>query len=433
MEISLLKQIIVENQRQLFDDEGLIDRDLSDDSESLIKAKSIIAITGVRRCGKSTLMRLIARYLLNKGVKKESILYINFESEHFIDFAFGDYQKILDAYYELHPGLKGRVYLFLDEIQNVPGWEKWLNRLYELKKYKIFVTGSNASMLSSEIATALVGRCYKIELFPFSFREYLRYRKITIDKEKDLYVTEVRSLIRSELNRYLLTGGFPEIMDERGLPLLHELYQNILYRDIIVRHGIKGVKSFRELAYYLLSNAASPITYNSLQKTFPDLKSVNTIKSYIQYLEDAYLIFTIPIFSASLKVQMRNPAKIYCIDNALLEQISFRVSSNYSKLYENLVFLQLRRAQSDIYYYKAHSEVDFICTERGKVKEIIQVSYDVSEKKTREREERALLQAMAAFRKKKGVIITAEYEAGRKTDGKTIEYIPLYKWLLEER
>jgi hypothetical protein len=430
MEISLLKQIIIENQRLLFETNGLIDRELREDYNSLIKTKHIIAITGVRRCGKSTLMSLIARFLLKKEVKKENILYINFESEHFIDFTHRDYQKILDAYYELYPGVKGRVYLFLDEIQNVPDWEKWLNRLYELRKYKIFVTGSNATMLSSESATALVGRCYKVELFPFSFKEYLRYRKITINKEKDIYITEMRALIKNEFNKYLLTGGFPEIIDEGHLPLIHELYQNILYRDVIVRHGIKGIKPFRELAYYLLSNAASPITYNSLQKLFPELKSVNTIKNYVQYLEDAYLMFTIPVYSASLKVQMRNPVKLYCIDNALLNKISFRISTNYSKLYENLVFLHLKRSGVDIYYYKVNGEVDFICTDKDRIKGIIQVSYDVSDKKTREREEEALFRVMEILGSKKGVIITSEYEKIEKKGKMTIEYIPFYRWLL---
>ncbi|MEW6418944.1 MAG: ATP-binding protein [Nitrospirota bacterium] len=430
MDTQILKQIIIENRRLLFERDGIVERDLSEGYDVIIKSKPIIVITGVRRCGKSTLMSIIAGQLIKRDVEKENIFYINFESEHFVDFKADDYQKILEAYYELHPSVKGRIYLFLDEIQNVPYWEKWLTRLYEDKKYKIFVTGSNASMLSSEIATALVGRCYRIELFPFNFREYLRFRKVSLRDEREIHITEVRSKVKSEFNSYLLAGGFPEIIAERHLHLMHELYQNIVYRDIIVRHGIKNVKAFRDLAYYLLSNAASLTSYNALKKVYPSLKSVNTVRNYIQYLEDAYLLFTVQIFSASLKVQMRNPMKIYSIDTGLLNEVSFRISANLSKLYENLVFLNLRRAGKEIYYYKGRGEVDFICMDREKVEDIIQVSFDVSDVKTKEREERAMLEALTAFRKKHGIIITSGYEKRVKINSGVIEYIPLYKWLL---
>lgn len=429
MDINTLKQLIT-NQREVFlSKKNLIPREVNN-LEKLIKSKEIVVITGVRRCGKSSLMSLIAQNLSDHNISKENILYLNFESEKFINFSHKEFDKIIDAYLQLHPQSKGKAYLFLDEIQNIKYWEKWLHMLYETGKYKIIVTGSNATLLSSEISTALTGRNIPIELFPFSFQEYLKIKGIDY-KENDEYKLKNKALLQKSCNEYLVNGGFPEYIRNPDLNILNEYYKNILYRDIIGRYNIRNIKEFRDLSLHIISNYATLSTYRSLAKLL-SISSANSVSNYIEYLENSYLIFKLPLLAASVKKQIRNPIKIYAIDNGMIKNVAFSISDNTGKLYENLVYLTLRRKKySEIYYYKNNFEVDFVVKEKNRIKECIQVSFDINDKVTLEREKKALLECLNDLKMPSGIIINSEVEKEETVNRKKIVYIPLWKWLLK--
>lgn len=435
MDNRLLKQLLLDQKSNFIKKENLIERDVQESYDSLIKSKQIIVISGARRSGKSSFLKLIAEHLLeNSTIKKERILYVNFDDEFFVDFKKEDFQNLLSAYFELSGNTRGKVFCFFDEIQNIPYWEKWINKLYQNKDFKIFITGSNASLLSSEIATALTGRTYTLELFPFSFREYLKYQNIEISAD-DIHriTTREKGAIIKTFDSYLATGGFPEIINTPLNPLdvLEGHYKDIIYKDIIVRFGIKNVSEFREVAFYLISNIGSLMSYRGLAKLIPTLGSSMTVKNYVNYLENVYLLFVVRKLESSARKQIANPFKIYGVDNGMTQGVAFSVSSNFGALYENLVYITLRRQRGlEIFYFKENFEVDFVTVEKRAVKSIIQVCYNLKDLKTQQREKRALLEALRFLNHKTGYIINDSVEKEEKIEGKIIKYIPLWKWVL---
>lgn len=434
MDKNKLKELLIEyKQRFLTARTDLIRREVQDNIEPFIEFKEVVIITGPRRGGKSSLMKLICDDLIKRyKVSPSNILYLNFEDERFIEFNTGDFAQIFELFLQINKPA-GRLYFFLDEIQNVTGWERWVNRLYENENIKIFITGSNASLLSSEISTALTGRNRTITNFPFSFGEFLTFKNYRLQKN-DFYQTKKRAAIKSFFQEYLKLGGYPEIIKINDPTLLEQYFKDIIYRDILPRYSIKKIKEIRELCLFLASNLGSIHSYSRLQNLI-EVKSINTVKTYLEILEEAYLFYRINLFDYSIKRQIYNPSKIYIIDTALGNSISFKFSENIGHIYENLVFLELKRRNKEIYYWKSKKgkEVDFLIKKGLNIEEAIQVSYNLNYKKTLDREIEALLIAKDEFKIEHLSIITEDEEAEKEIGDVKIKIIPLWKWLLINR
>lgn len=432
MEKNKLKQLIIEHKDRFLSSENLVKRETQDIIKSYIKQKEIIIITGIRRSGKSSLMRLISNDIIKEyDVPLDNILYLNFEDERFIDFSHNDFEPLYETFIELyHP--HGKKYIFLDEIQNIKGWEKWVNRLYEFEDIKIFITGSNATLLSSEIATALTGRNRQLTCYPFSFREFLTLRGYKFN-QKDVYLREKKVRIKNLFKEYIELGGFPEVLKNKDNTLLEQYFKDIVYRDVIARYNIRNVKEIRELILFLSSNIGTTHSYKNLKELI-DVKSLNTVKNYLEYLENVYLFFCIDLFDFSIKRQIYNPSKIYSIDSALSSSVAFRFSQDSGHIYENFVFVELLRRNKEIFYWKSKrgKEVDFLIKRGLNIEEAVQVSITLAEYKTKQREVDGLLDASRELNVKNLLIIT-EDEEGEEKIGKTkIKVIPLWKWLLLE-
>jgi len=413
MNKNILKQIVVE-QREVF--EKQVEVVFRSVPKGFAQSKKISVISGIRRCGKSTLLKQLAK-------ECASYSYFNFEDERLLDFKASDFAALHEVLLELCEDCK---YFFFDEIQNVYGWEKFVRRLFEDDK-KVFITGSNAKLLSSELATTLSGRHLKIELYPFSFSEFLVFEKFS---QKDVYSTKEKSILTRHFNRYLEYGGFPEMVVSKNKKELEQLYQDVLIKDLIVRFKIRETKTFREIALYLLSSISLPMSFNNLRKMV-GVASVTSVKNYVDFFEEAYLFFSLFKFDYSIKKQIVNDRKIYVVDVGIANAIAFKFSENAGRNLENVVFVELKRRGSEIFYFKDKKECDFVVREGLKISQAIQVSHSLAEPKTAEREIAGLLEAMEKFKLKTGLIITESQEAERKIDGKKIKIVPAWKWLLE--
>jgi predicted AAA+ superfamily ATPase len=435
MESQKLKELVVEHKEKFLARGGFVRRDIQSKIESYLTQREILIVTGVRRSGKSSLLRLICEDLIRgQNVLENNILYLNFEDERFVPFTVEDFEPLYEAYLEIE-NPQGRQYLFLDEIQNVSGWEKWLNRLYEFENVKIFVTGSNATLLSSEIATALTGRNRQIIIWPFSLREFLTMRGVPIEA-KSLYQLRKKMELKRLFREYLELGGFPEVLKIRDATLLEQYYSDILYRDVIARYAIKNIKEIKELTLFLSAHPGTIQSYKNLQKLI-EVKSQNTVKNYLEALNAVYLFFYIDLFDYSLKRQIYNPSKVYCIDMALANSISFKFSQNIGHIYENIVFLELMRRNKDVYYWKSGKgkEIDFVIKEGLHVTEAIQVCFSLEDAGTRKRELQALIEAQDELKVENLFVLTDDEEAletiqvsGRQVK---IHIIPLWKWLIQ--
>jgi predicted AAA+ superfamily ATPase len=434
-----LKELIIEHKDRFLARRDLLPRDIQHELGRYLAQREIIILTGVRRCGKSSLLRLICEDLLEKdAVAARNILYLNFEDERFLPFSARDFDLLYETFLEIE-NPQGRLYLFLDEIQNIKGWEKWLNRLYEFENVKTFVTGSNATLLSSEISTALTGRNRQVVVWPFSFREFLPLRGCIVD-ERSLYRRNSRTEIKRLFREYSELGGFPEVLKTSDTTLLTQYYRDILYRDVIARNAIKNIREIKELALYLAANPATVLSYKNIQGMI-SARSINTVKNYLTALNDVYLFFFTDMFDYSVKRQIYNPSKLYGVDTAMINSVSFRFSRNIGHLHENLVFLELKRRSREIFYGKTRKgkEVDFLIKEGLHVVEAIQVTSSMADAKTRKRELDALVEIReelkkggdeAATRDIALTVITDDEENLLKTDNGAIRIIPLWKWLL---
>ncbi len=412
MDKAIIKQIILE-QREIFDKEQkIVERG---EYSNVLKNPKIVIITGIRRCGKSTLMRLLAR-------NYKAYSYVNFEDERFLDFTYGDFNSLLECFLELSPDCKT---FFFDEIQNIAGWEKFVRRLFS-EDYKLFVTGSNARLLSSEISTALTGRNLKIELYPFNFKEYLLFHGFQLKPD---YTTKERALLSNYFKDYIGYGGFPEIVKSHDFEELNGIYQDIIIKDILVRLKIRDAKDFRELALYLLSNVAKKASYNNL-KGLLGFSSTSKVKGYVEALSEAYLFFAVSKYDRSVKKQVVNDKKVYAIDTGIVNAVSFQFSENSGRLLENAVFIELKRRHKDIYYFQGKQECDFLIKEGIKITQCIQVAESVSSIETKKREVGGLLEAMKNFNVKEGLILTRDASDEFKTEGRKIKVMPLWQWLI---
>jgi predicted AAA+ superfamily ATPase len=398
-------------------------------------------IVGVRRCGKTYYMYQLISELIDRGVPKGNILYLNLDDDRLQPLNGDELHLLIETFREMQEiSEENRLYLFLDEIQNFPSWERWVKGIYDRKQnVKMVISGSNASLLSQDISTLLTGRHLSTRMFPFSFAEFLDFHKIKYDL-KTLPYSEDKAIMKRMFNEYLEKGGFPETIvypSVQHREALQSYFDDIIHRDIISRHSVRNPLVFRDLALFCISNIAKPHTYNSLKRLFSSYSSLSTdtIIDYIAYLEDAFLLFSLTHFDESLKQQMNKPRKLYCIDTGMINAVSFKLSSDTGRLYENMAFLHVLRAGSEAYYWQNQKgmEVDFVIKEGLDPVRLIQVCSDLSSPETKEREISGLLAGMKNFRIKEGTIITEDIFGEENVDGGKIRYLPLWYWLLETR
>lgn len=412
-------------------DAGLVRKEYLQNLTALAKTGQIVAVLGVRRSGKSTILLQYIRHLIKEGVDPKNILYVNFEDLRFEGFTLELLNQIYETYLEyVQPNPKQ--YIFLDEIQKVNGWEKFARTLHELKKAHIFVSGSNSKLLSGKISSVLTGRHLDLTIFPLEFREFLLFKSIEIKNRLDLISN--RHKINALLNEYLQYGGFPLVcLKEPKKELLETYFEDIINKDIIENKNIANVSKIKSLAKFYLTNAGRRISFNSISK-FQDL-SLDTIERYSYYLEEAYLINFIKKFSYSVKEQERTMSIVYVIDNGLRNLVSFKFSEDYGWLYQNVVANTLikKYGKNKIFYWMSETkeEVDFVVKPSLKPQQLIQVCYTLSDPITKKRELSALLKASKELKCKNLLVITENTEEEEKMGNKKIRYMPLWKWLLE--
>ena len=370
--------------------------------EIKLSSNYVLIITGIRRCGKSTLMHQISNSV------KAKIGWFNFEDSRVFGFEITDFSKLNEVF-----GEKVTHYFF-DEVQNVENWELFIRELHDDEK-TICITGSNAAMLSKELGTKLTGRNIQIELFPFSYDEYCDFKKLK--KNADSFAG------------YLTDGGFPDYLKDNQKEYLQQLFRDIIYRDIIVRYGIRNANVMVEIALFLISNSAKEYSLNNIRKAF-GVGSTNSVANYVKWLEDAYLLFSVPRFSWSLKSVSVNLKKIYTIDTGFAQANSLSFTDDVGRLFENSIFLELRRNYKEIYYFREKGECDFIVKRDKEIVHILQVCAEVTPDNL-DREVNGLVEALAFFDKPEGVIVTLNQDDILHRNGRTIRLVPAYSWLQE--
>lgn len=414
----LLKQIILEQQEILHaPNKRYVQRYIADE---WLQTSEILIISGIRRCGKSVLMQQIRDRLVEKD------FFFNFDDERLANFKLDDFQKLQECFVELFG--EQHTYYF-DEIQNIEGWERFVRRLYNTGN-KIIITGSNARMLSRELGTHLTGRYIQVEIYPFSFQEYLAMNEIPVNA-KTLYTTTGRATMVKSFVKYMECGGFPKFLQDGSVSYLTSLYESIIYRDILTRNGLTNEKEMLEMMFYLASNATKRVTYSSLGKVV-GIQHPDTIKKYLEYIQQTYLISQLFRYDPSVKKQMMSPKKIYFVDNAIIKRIGFNATENNGVFLENLVFIELKRRGWDVYYYADKKECDFIVRKGLHISDAYQVTLKMDSPQTREREIAGVREAMQAYSLSKGYILTFE---GKETinfdDGTIVEVVPVWEWILQ--
>jgi hypothetical protein len=414
-----IKTILLEQYQTFWQLDPGIQREQLANLQQAASPPHAVIISGLRRVGKSTLLVQMARQL-----GEQHFYYLNFEDERFLGFETGD----MDLLYQLLVEVYGERRIFiLDEIQNIPEWERFVRRFMDMG-FKFYITGSNASLLSQELGSRLTGRYIPVELFPFSFQEFLRFRNQPFPDREHL-TTADRGRLQGFLNDYLESGGIPDPLKYPDLRLHRVLYDDVLYRDIATRYQIVEVGALQELSFYLISNPASLVSFNKLKDRLK-LGSVNTVKNYVSYLVASWLLFTITVYDYSVKRQQVAPKKVYVIDTGLAQSVGFSFSPNRGKLLENLIFLALRRHTQAIYYYTTPSglEVDFYLPDS---RQLIQVAQEMNDPMTRERELRAIFEALKTLDIQEGLILSETSQDPVRQDDKVVVIRSIAEWLLE--
>ena len=395
-----------------------------------IDTKKIITLIGVRRCGKTSIFYHMINQLIEK-IEKTKILFLNFEDERF-ELNSDELDLILQAYMELYPSYKlSECYFFFDEIQNIPNWEKFIRRMYDTISKNIFITGSNSKLLSSEIATSLRGRTLNFEIFPLSFKEYLSFK----DVEVDFYSSKSLAFIKNAQESFLKNGSFPETLFLEEIyanKTLQEYFNVLLYKDLAERYNITNTVALKFFLKRIISSSTKQISIN---KIFNELKSSgikigkNTLYEFLEYVQNIYLALTLQKYDNSLINKELGEKKIYSIDIGLNNATEFRFSDDIGKSLENAVFLELKRKEFDIYYYRtSKSECDFLVFDKNTISDVIQVTFDMSDENTKSREIKGLIEACKNFDLKSGIIITFDSEDELIENGIKIKIIPFYKW-----
>jgi len=434
----LIKTAIVEYQERELP--WLIERNVDVPLES----NKIIAITGPRRSGKTYLIYQIIKKLFEKKINKEQILFLSFDDPRLLPIDSKGIELIFEAYRELYPDYSNKVnYIFFDEIQNVKDWEIGIRRIYDTKKFRIFLTGSSSKLLSKEIATQLRGRAITFEIFPFSFKEFLKTKNIELNKK--IIYSEERFKIINYLNEFLEFGGFPEVILEKDenikVRILKDYLETMFFKDLVERYTIRNTLILRELIKFLTTNISSQFSINSFYKWIKNVNPVTkrTIINYVSYLEESGIFHFLRKYSFSLKEQVLSVRKSYIVDLGLRKVYGFKFSDDKGKSLENVVFLELlnhkvKNSLMNIFYYKDYEkhEIDFIVTEGEFIKLLIQSCSNIDDFKTKEREINSLIKASNELKCDNLLIITFDYEDEIVVDGKKIFIKPLWKWLIED-
>jgi len=397
---SVIKEVF-ESQKDYFKNRELgLEREFLNDIS--LDTDFVNIITGIRRSGKSTFLKQLIKNRISDAC------FLDFEDPRLVSFEFDDFVKLDKVFTEEN---RNAYYVF-DEIQNIPKWELFIRSQQDMGK-KIIITGSSASLLSKELGTRLTGRHLDYEIFPFSYNEFLKFKNL----ERNA----------SSLEKYIEKGGFPEYLKYEEPEILYRLSDDIIYRDIAIRHGVKSHKILKQLFLYLITNSGKLFSYNKLRKQF-SVGSPNTIIDYISYFEDSYLLFVVPKFSYSIKKQIYNPHKIYIIDNGLTNVMSLSFSSDIGRKLENEIFIHLRKKHKNIFYFSEKHECDFLIFEKGKVTKAIQVCYELTTDNL-DRELNGLWEAMKETGLKYGNIITFGQEDHFTKDGMEVDVIPAWHFL----
>lgn len=423
----ILKILVDWNYWGYYKDESVDRGRYIEDLNHLLKTGEIIVIKGVRRSGKSTLM---LQFIRKSGLEEKNTLVVNFEDPRFKNLNLELLDRIYEVYLdELQPDKEH--YVILDEVQEVEGWEKFARYLHEAKKVQVFITGSSSKLLSEEYSTFLAGRHVDIEIFPLSFSEFLEFKGVSIRSRMEM--VKFRHRIRKLLDEYLEFGSFPKVVliEEGKEELLNNYFRDILIKDVQSRFKVREPVKLEELAKYYLTNISTLQSFNRVRKLLN--LSLDTVERYSTYFTVARLIFFVPKFSFSVREQILNPKKVYCMDTGLRNIVSFKFSEDLGRIVENVVFLNLLFRNKEIYYWrdKQQREVDFVLKSGLGIEQLIQVTYASSEEEIAVREKRALIKASEELNCEDMRVITWDYESEEEFKGRSIKFIPLWKWLLE--
>ena len=418
---AIFQQLIADAIERSFD--HVVDREIV----IPVDVPKVISLVGPRRAGKTFVLYGLIR-MLRATIPPECLVYINFEDDRLFPLQLSDLDGLITGYYEMYPEYRDRtVYFFLDEVQEVPHWEKFVRRITDQEDCRVYLTGSSSKLLSQELATTLRGRTISFEIFPLSFSEFLSFQNIDVN----LYSSRGKTTLVNALQQYLQQGGFPELLFSPvslHQKIIQEYLDLMIYRDLTERFSLKNPPLIKYLLKHLLLNVANPL---SIHKVYNDLRSQgfrvakNTVYEYLGYLEDAFILFRVERWSRSVRQQAVNPIKIYAVDIAFRRAMS--AHEDTGRLFENVVFLHLRRSGLVPNYFLDQQEVDFY----GNDQPLINACYTLDNPATRKREEEGLLSAMHTLNHTESWLITWDEEQTIQRDGKTIHVLPLWKWLLD--
>ena len=415
---TVLKNVLLE-QSQGFLPSRLVERSALAKLKNLCDEPDIIIITGLRRCGKSTVMQEVRKFY------EKADYFINFDDDRLASFELSDFQLLYETFIELWDDQET---FFLDEIQNIPEWERFVRRLHDQGK-KVWVTGSNASMFSRELGTRLTGRYIQYEMFPYSYSELVNNEHPKLINMAG-WTTVQKGKLLATFNAYEKSGGIPQFVSRGNPAHLHHLYEGLLYRDIITRYSVSSDKIIKTMVHYLASHVGKEFSYSRLAKRL-NIGNASTISSYCGYLEGSYLCFFINRYSDSLAKQIQGSKKCYFIDHALAKYVGFRISEDRGRLLENLVFIELKRRHAEIFYHQEKKECDFVMRRNGRIDQAVQVCLSLDSEETRQREIAGLVEAMNTYSLHAGLILTESQEEELiLNDDCKISILPVWKWLL---
>ena len=411
---------IVLNQRKERDEllsRQYLTRRSNHDEDMLLNSHLIKLITGPRRVGKSTQALLMLR--------DKNFAYLNFDSQQLLDA--WDANLVMRMLDDVYPGYD---YLLLDEVQNLEGWDMWVSELYRIGK-NLVITGSNAKMLSSEMATVLTGKYLQVEMLPFSLEEFFDWNKLELHNLKPEQDAESKVLT----DDYMRNGGYPEVVASRQLvrSYLDTLFDSIVWKDVAKRHNVRNITDLNNLAMYLVSNFCNPLSANELSEEL-GFSSVNTTKKFMDYLHEPYLFYYLSRYNNKLKLMKKAPRKVYVVDNGFVAAKAFSLSENLGRLLENQVFIELIRhgydTEKTMFYYRSRNdkEVDFVLRKENRVERLVQVCYDLSSPKTEKREVDSIVECAGELKCSNLTIVTKEDERTIEKDGYTINVLPISKF-----
>ncbi len=422
---NIIKTIIIESQEKKMIEIQSRELDIP------IDTKLIISLIGPRRSGKTYLLHSVYQQLIKTGVNRNQLIYINFEDER-LTMQTEDLDLIIQSYLELYPeNLLENCYLFFDEIQNIDGWEKFIRRIFDNLCKNIFVTGSNAKLLSTEIATSLRGRTISYTVLPLSLKEYLQFKKV----EVSFFNTQKKAILLNHIKDFILHGGFPEVINfekDTRLRVLQSYFNTMIYRDIIERYKITDPLILKYFIKKMFAGVGKPMSIN---KIYNDLRSQgykisnNVLYNFDDYCKTIFLTVAIPKFDFSEIKQVKSEKKTYAIDTGLLASIEFSFSENLGKLFENTVLLEFLKQEKEIYYYMDKNECDFITKDKN-ILHPFQVSYSIDNIETKERELKGLVSACEKLGLTEGTIITFDQKEELIYKGINVKIIPIYDYFL---